>query len=205
MTVAVGQSRRVGHAAAGAVSGVISTATFTVVHYYTISNIWPMFVPMAVVGAVCGATIAASFTRLTRRESAAAWAGYNLAYLVMLGSLAAASVAVFEPVTAMAAVTDAGGSVGDLIARALPLTVGFVVVAGGVIGAVLARRPTDYLWALLCTTVLTIFVGLNVSVLGMIDFTGAPLGPVVEFFGLIVLLDAVFAVSYLVVRRGATP
>lgn len=204
MSGAVVGPRRLGYAAAGAISGLLSTVVFTVVHYYTISNIWPMFLPMAVAGAGCGAIIAGSFARLARRQSPATWVGYNLAYLAMLGALAVVSVVVFEPVTTMADVSSAGGPVGDLITRALPLTALFVVVSGGVIGVVLGDRPADYLWALLCATVLTLFVGLNVSVLGMIDFAGASLGLLIEFFGLIVLLDAVYAASFLIVHSGAT-
>ena len=101
----------------------------------------------------------------------------------------------------MAALIDRGGPVDDLIGQALPFTGGFTLVTTGGLGVVLARTPSDYLRLLLAVTTLMLFVGLNVSVLGLVDFGDSSLGPVVAFFALIVLLDAVFVLCFAVLRR----
>lgn len=177
----------------GALSGASSALVFTIVHDLTISNIWPMLGMMLAAGAVCGACIAWSYEHLFPRASIATWIRYNAAYLAVFGVLAALSVVVFEPVTTMAAVTARGGPVDDLIVQALPLMAVFVVAATGVLGKLWARRSSDYLRILLTVTVLMLLLGLNVSVLGLVDFGGASMAPVVTFFSMIVLLDVVFA------------
>jgi hypothetical protein len=111
----------------------------------------------------------------------------------MFGVLAAVSAVVFEPVTTMAAITARGGPVDDLIVQAVPLMAVFVVAATGVLGRLWARRSSDYLRILPTVTVLMLLLGLNVSVVGLVDFGGASMAPVVVFFSLIVLLDGVFA------------
>ena len=48
--------------------------------------------------------------------------------------------------------------------------------------------------------VLMVLVGSNISVLGLVDFGGASMMPVLRFFGLVALLDAVFAGAFLALR-----
>lgn len=189
------------YGAKGALSGVISVVVFTAVHHVTISNIWPMLGVMMVAGAVCGLCIAWSYGRLSSCYSIGTWSGYNLSYLTVFAGLAAASMLVFEPVTTMAAISTRGGPVGDLIAQALPLTIGFTVVAPALIGAAHGSVRSDYFRVLLTVAVLMLFVGLNVSVLGLVDFSGASIAPAVTFFALVVLLDAVFAVGFAILQQ----
>jgi hypothetical protein len=101
----------------------------------------------------------------------------------------------------MAAISARGGPVGDLIAQALPLTMGFTVIAAVVVGTAFGRVRADYFRVFVTVAVLTVFVGLNVSVLGLIDFGGASVAPFIAIFALVVLLDAVFAAVFAVPRR----
>lgn len=181
---------------AGAIAGAASVVVFTVVHDLIISDIWWMLGPMVVAGALSGLCLAWTFERLFQRRSIATWVAYNAAYLAMFGALAAASVIIFEPVTTMAAISAEGGPVDELIVRALPLAGAFTLGTTGVLGRLLSRRWSDYLRLLLVITVLMVFLGLNVSVLGLVEFSGDALTPVVVFFGLIVLLDLVFAAVF---------
>jgi len=135
------------------------------------------------------------------RRSIATWVGYNAAYLAMFAALAVASVVVFEPVTTMAAISAQGGPVDELIVEALPLNGVFLFAATGLLGAAFARRGSDYLRLLLTVIVLVLFLGLNVSVLGLVGFAGGSIVPVVAFFGLIVLLDAVFVAAVIGLQR----
>lgn len=185
----------------GALAGAASALIFTFVHQLTISNIWAMVGPMVVAGALCGLGIAWTYGRFFGSFTIGTWVGYNAIYLVMFAALAAISVVVFEPVTTMAALTNRGGPVDDLIGRALPLTGGFTLVTTGGLGVILAGTPRDYLRLLLAVTTLMLFLGLNVSVLGLVDFGGSSLGPVVAFFALIGLLDAVFVAGFVALRR----
>jgi hypothetical protein len=185
-----------GYRSTGAIAGAVAAFVFTVVHDLTISNIWWMLGPMLVAGAVSGLCIAWTYGRLFPRGSIISWVVYNAAYLAMFGVLAVVSVVVFEPVTTMAAISAESGPVDDLIVRALPLTGAFTLVTTGVLGGLLARVWSDYLRLMLVVTVLVVFLGLNVAVLGFIEFSDGSLAPVVAFFGLIVLLDLVFAAVF---------
>lgn len=186
-----------GLARVGAIAGASSVLMFTIVHDLTISNIWPMLGPMVVAGMMCGSCITWTYGRLFGRQSVGTWIGYNAVFLAMFAALAVASVMLFEPVTTMAAISAQGGPVDELIVKALPLTGVFTLVATGLLGAAFARRRSDYLRLLLTVTVLVLFLGLNVSVLGLVGFSGDSILPVVAFFGLIVLLDAVFAAVFI--------
>jgi len=193
-----GKSPRIsGLARDGAAAGAASALVFTIVHDLTISNIWPMLAPMIVAGVLCGSCITWTYDRLFERQSVGTWIGYNAVFLAMIAALAAASVTLFEPVTSMAAISAQGGPVDELIVKALPLTGVFTFAATGLLGAAFARRRSDYLRLLLAVALLVLFLGLNVSVLGLVSFSGGSILPVVAFFGLIVLLDAVFAAVFI--------
>ena len=154
-----------------------------------------MLGPMIVAGVLCGWCIGWTYGRLFHRHSIGSWVAYNAVYLAMLAALAVASVLLFEPITTMAAISAEGGPVDDLIVKSLPLTVVFSLVTTGILGAAFAQRSGDYLRLLLTVSVLMLFLGLNVSVLGLVGFSGGSILPVVAFFGLIVLLDAVFVAA----------
>ena len=186
---------------AGVLAGCMSTLVFTCVHQLTISDIWFMIVPMLIAGAVSGLCIAWSFQRVFVSQSVRAWLAYNGALLLMFGVLAVASILILEPVTTMAELTATSGPVDHLIVPALPVTVLVTVLTTVVIGRTVARRWTDYLRILLTAAVLMVLVGLNISVLGLVDFAGATLAPVVKFLGLVVLLDGVYAVTFEGLRR----
>lgn len=185
----------------GAGAGVLSVVVFTWVHHLTISDIWSMLPMMLVAGAACGACITWSFQGLFRRHSLGSWTSWNLVILAALGALAVASMVVFDPVTTMAAIMNRGGPVDDLIVRALPLTASFIVVTAAALGLALGEKPSDYVRALITSTVLTLVVGLNVSVLGLVEFAGDSIRFVLEFFALIVLLDVVYAVAFVFLRK----
>lgn len=129
-------------------------------------------------------------------ESLVAWLGYNAAHLVLLGALTGASLLVFEPVTTMAEVGASSGPVDGLILEATPMTVVFIIISTVVLGAALARQRTDYLRPGLSVTTLTVLLGLNVSVIGLVDMSGDSLRPIVMFVALIVLLDVVYAAVF---------
>jgi hypothetical protein len=191
----------------GAVAGVASALVFTIVHQILILDIWFALLPMLIAGAGCGMYLAWIYARMVKRTTLQTWFVYNIAHLAAMAGLAGASLIIFEPVTTMAEVIATPDPVGDLIGKAMPLTVVFVLVCTLVLGAVLARVWTDYLRLLGSVTTLTVLLGLNVSVIGLVDMSTGSLEPLVLFFALIVLLDAVYCLVYagLQMRRRSQP
>ncbi len=180
----------------GALAGAVSAVAFAAVHQLTISNIWGMVIPMVIAGALCGMCIAWTFVRLVQQRTMWSWIGYNAIYLALMVGLAATSMIVFEPVTTMAAVIASAGPVDDLIVRAMPMTVTFVLASTVLLGVALAKVWSDYLRLLLGVATLTVLLGLNLSVVGLVEMSGHSLGPVALFFALIVLLGAAYTAAY---------
>lgn len=188
-------------ARAGARAGGISVVVFTWFHELTISDIWSMFVPMVVAGAMSGATLAWSYGRLVAEHRVGSWITYNAVFVGVLYLLGLVSVAVFEPQTTMAAVVAANQPPDDMIRLALPLTMGFTVIAAA--GVTLAYRGDwhDGAVVFLTSLILVGALGLNVSALGLIAVPAGSWGLVAEFYALILLLAAVFVGSFVVIER----
>lgn len=193
--------RQPGMATTGALSGMLSTLVFIVVHDLTISDIWFMAMPMVVAGAASGAAIAGTYARLGVCRTAAGWVGFNAWMVALLGTLGGVSLLVYEPVTTMAAVMAVSGPVDRLILQALPLTGAFVVVATLLTGRLYARNRSDHPRILATITLVTALLGPNLSVLGMVDFDGSSVAPVLAFFGLAGLLASVYTLAFVALRR----
>ena len=120
----------------------------------------------------------------------------------MLMLLGLNSLIVFEPVTTVAAVIEADESPTALIRRALPLTAAYTVGSALVVSA-LYRRSWRYLGAALVTaTVLAALLGLNVSIIGLVDIPLRSAYLVAELLGLIALLDVVYAATFAGLERS---
>lgn len=182
---------------AGAVAGIASALVFALVHDLLISDIWSTAPMMSFAGGICGVCLVWSYDRLPGRRSAILWIGYNGAYLVMFGLLGVASVVYFTPVTTMAAILADGGPVDELIVQALPMTALFTFIAAAVITLLFGRSWSVFGPVLATTAVLVLFLGLNVSAIGLVDFAGGSVFLVVELFALIVVLAVVFAFGFL--------
>lgn len=185
----------------GAAAGVIAVVVFAAVHQLIISDIWFSLIPMAIVGALCGVALAWSYGVLVDRPSAGSWLAYIALHMTLLIGLGAASIAVYEPIIPMAALLGAGEPPGELIARALPLSVGFAVASAAFIAALWRRTLAAFAAALVVTSTLTFLFGLNISVLGLVAFSRAGAAVVAEFFALIALIMVTYAGSYLAIER----
>jgi hypothetical protein len=185
----------------GTFAGTVSTVVFTVVHDILISNIWPMLVPMLIAGIGSGICLAWSYLHLARGRSVAGWLAYNLTYLVMFGLLGVVSIAFFEPVTTVGALIAGGRPPDGLFMRALPMTVVFTVVGASVVTWVFGRRLAGFGAAVVTMTVLMLTLGTNISIIGLVEFSGGTWYLVGEFFALTALLAAVFAVTFAILER----
>ncbi len=179
----------------------MSTIVFTVVHDILISNIWPMLVPMLVAGIGSGVCLAWSYSHLARRRGLAGWLSYNLTYLLMFGLLGVVSIAMFEPVTTVGALMSGGRPPDGLFMQALPMTLVFTVVGASVVTWMFGRRLAGFGAAVLTMTVLMLTLGTNISIIGLVEFSGGTWYLVGEFFALTALLGAVFAVTFAISER----
>lgn len=181
---------------------MVSALVFTGIHDVFISDIWFSVIPMMVAGAVCGGCLAWTYALLIAPPSFPSWLAYNIVCVSMFVLLGAASVAVFEPVTTVAVLIEANEPPGELIAQAMPLTAAFVFTMAGVLYVVFGRRWWHYAVLLLTCAVLTALLGLNVSVIGLVDIPRGSLHLVAELLGLIGVLNAVFVAVFVGFERA---
>ncbi len=187
----------------GTLAGVVSTVVFTVVHDLLISNIWPMLVPMLIAGMGSGICLAWSYSHLARRRSLAGWLGYNLTYLMMFGLLGVVSIAMFEPVTTVGALIAGGRPPDGLFLQALPMTVVFTLIGAVLVTWMFGRSLAGFGSAAVTMTVLTLTLGTNIAIIGLVEFSAGTWSLVGEFFALTALLGAVFAVTFAILERKA--
>lgn len=191
------------YARSGAVAGAASALAFTAIHHVLISDIWYSLAPMMVAGALCGLCVGWMYRLLMEASSAGSWVTYNLLYVGLLALLGAASVLVYEPITTVAAVIAANEGPGELFDRAIPLTLAFIVVATMGVGRLYARRRLDYGAILLTCTVLTLLLGLNISVIGLVYVPSGSAYLIAELFGLILSINLVYVAVFIALERAS--
>ncbi len=188
-------------ALSGALAGAAATLVFLVIHDIFISDIWYMMIPMLFAGALCGVLVSWSFGSLVTMPTLRDWLGYNLVYVAMFGMLGAASLLLLEPVTTMAAVVTLNGPPAALIEQAMPMTVIFTLCMAVLITVLFGGTLAQFVAVLLTCVVLVALLGLNVSAIGLVEIPRGSLFVVVELFGLIGALNAVYAVVFVVLAR----
>jgi len=95
-------------------------------------------------------------------------------------------VAAFEPRTTIAALLTMDGPPADLIGDALPLTVVFTLGTSVGLSLLFGRTLAAFGAILVTCSVLVVLLGLDVSIIGMIQIPTSSLYLVVELAGLIV-------------------
>jgi len=185
----------------GALAGAVSALVFAVVHDLFISNIWFSTVAMMVAGALCGLCVGWSFSLLDSAPSIWGWIRYNLLYVGMFGVLGAVSVILFEPVTTIGELIAANGPPDALILQALPVTAAFTILTALGLTALYRWTWAKFGAVLLTTIVLVVLLGLNVSVIGLVDIPRSAFYLVMELFGLIVVLNVVFTGVFILLER----
>jgi hypothetical protein len=188
-------------ARSGAVAGILSTVGFTAIHDLFISDIWNMLPIMAVAGALCGVCIAWSYGLVCEQPSITGWLRYNLVYVTMLGLLGATSVAIFEPITTLAAVIAANEPPTELISTAMPMTIAFALLAAATLSGLYGRRWSHHATILVTVVVVVLFLGLNVSAIGLVDIPTDATSLVAEMLGLILTLALLYAALFIALER----
>lgn len=185
----------------GAIAGATSAVGFAIIHHIFISDIWFSLLIMMVAGALCGLCVAWSYSVLSRAPSFGGWLRYNTVCVVLLALLAVASVLTFDPVTTMAALIVANGPPHDLIGQAMPMTAIFTALAAVVISMLYERGRMYFAAILLTCIVIVLFLGLNISAIGLVDIPRGSLYLVLELFGLIVAINVVYVAAFAALER----
>ena len=185
----------------GAVAGTVSVLVFTIIHDILISDIWFSLLPMIVAGALCGLCVGWSYALLTDSPSIGNWLRYNLLYVVVLALLGVASVLAFEPSTSMAALIAANRPPEALIGQAMPLTVLFTLVAALLMTLLYGWNWTHFAAIMLTCAMIILLLGLNVSTIGLVSIPRGSLYLIGEMFGLILVLNLVYAGAFVALER----
>ena len=189
--------------ASGAFSGALSALVFCVVHQLLISPTWFALVAMLVAGAVSGSSIAWSYVLIARKPTVGSWIRYNFLYVVILLVLGAVSLIMFEPVTTIATLLKSNEPPRALIGQALPITALFTIGSAGLLTVLYRPGLVGRLAILMTTLVIVLFLGLNISILGLVFVPKSSLYVVGEVVALIVALALVYSVSMAYVWRVA--
>jgi hypothetical protein len=183
------------------VAGVVSVTVFSAVHYLLISNIWDMLGVMAVAGALSGLCLTWTYGRLADHPSVAGWIRYNLTYVVGFAFVPALSVVMFEPVMTFAEAAESDGPLDGLILEALPMTIAVTVAIAVFVSWRYGTLRRDFGPVLITVVVLMLFLGLNLTIIGLVEFSGGRLRIVGGFIGLILVVGFVFVVTFLGLER----
>jgi hypothetical protein len=168
---------------------------FSVIHYFLISPIWFAMIANIIAGAVSGACIAWSYSLAARNKTRRSWATYNTAFVLVLVALCVTSLIMFDPVTTIPALLQSREPPRALIGRALPVTLVFTL-ASAVLLAALYRAGWVASMAIGITALVVVsFLGLNLSILGLVAVPRGSLYLLAEVFALIIALAVVYAGS----------
>ncbi|MEQ8330403.1 MAG: hypothetical protein RH859_08090 [Longimicrobiales bacterium] len=182
-------------------AGVVTVLGFTVLHQLLISDIWFSVVPMSVAGAACGASLAWSYTLQFRPATVSTWWGFVTMHTVLLLGLGGVSVALFDPVVPMAALVAANEPPSELIGQAMPLTLAFIVAVAAIPSLLWGRTLPKLVANTVTSALLILLLGLNVSVLGLVDMSsGSPL-VVLEFLALLVVIMIGYGTAFYLIER----
>lgn len=185
----------------GAIAGALSAISFAFIHALVISNIWSSIAFMMGAGALCGLCLAWSYAVVVTRPSIGSWIRYNALFVALLAILGLISVLLFEPVTTITALLQQDGPPTDLFKQALPLTAAFTITMAIILSLLYRRDWQGFGAALLATTVLVMLLGLNVSIMGLVDIPRSFFYLIPELFGLIFALGSVYTALFAALER----
>jgi hypothetical protein len=102
----------------------------------------------------------------------------------------------------MAELLTLDGPPGDLIGDAFPLTIVFTLGTAVILSVLFGRTPAAFGAILVTSSVITALLGLDVSLIGMVQIPTSSLYLVVELAGLIVVLAGSFAAVVIALAWG---
>jgi hypothetical protein len=203
MTVGVRQSAGLaGFVGSGAVAGAASAFAFTVLHQLLISPIWFALPINLVAGALCGVCLAWSYVLVVSAPTVRSWLQYNVLYLVMFVALGLTSLVAFEPVTTISALLQTNEPPRALIGRALPVTGLFTLATAALLSRIYRPGWRRSGGLLVTTTVLVLFLGLNISILGLVAIPRSGVIVLAEVLTLLVAIMAAYVAVVVALSRA---
>jgi hypothetical protein len=199
------RDRKVRFFTSGAIAGAISAFSFAVIHHLFISDIWFSLGVMLAAGALCGLCVGWSYALLVEIHSIRNWLRYNLLYVTILALLGLTSVLVFEPVTTIAALAGGREAADVLIRQAFPLTALFTLGAAVLITWLYGPSWARFGAILLTLTLIVLLLGLNISLIGLIEIPRSSLYLVAELFLLVIAINGVYAAAFIFFERPRLP
>ncbi len=178
----------------GAVAGAGSSVAFALVHALFISQIWFSLPMLLAAGGVCGFCLGWTFGLLFEQPSLGSWFRYNALFVGLLALIAVVSELVYEPVITLAEVL--AGPPGHLYLRALPVTILTTLAISAIVYKLYGRTTVQFAAILITSSVLVLFLGLNVSLMGLVSVPTESLYLVAENFGLILALGFIYFVVF---------
>lgn len=185
---------------AGIIAGSASTLAFTIIHGLLIIPIWFMFIPMLVVGALCGLFVSLSYELLIEQPSVMGWLRYNLLYVILLFLLGPLSLVLYEPMITIPELLSSGLP-DELLRQVVPLVAVYTPLMALIITVLHRRRWAGYGMVLVTCAVLVFLLGLNIVPLGLVFLTGSWVRMLLELVGLIAALNLLYVVVYLLIGR----
>lgn len=187
----------------GTLAGVMAAVVFAWVHDLLISDIWGMIGVMGTAGGISGTLLAWTYGRMTPRSTRVRWLAYNGAFIAAFAVLPALSMMLFDPVMTFAEAAASEGPLDDLILEALPFTVIAVVIIAMGVSAIFGGLRRDFLPVLLTVVLLTLFLGTNLTIVGLVEFTGSQSRVIAGFVGLVALIGSAFTLGFLLLQWDA--
>ncbi|MHA2503534.1 MAG: hypothetical protein ACXAE3_11770 [Candidatus Kariarchaeaceae archaeon] len=183
----------------GIITGLLACIVFNIFHQITISNIWNMSAFMLPVSALAGFTLLSSYGVLYGDFVTFTFSIYIVYHTLSLTALSLVSVIVFTPrYNSATVINDTGGAPPpQMIRDAFPLTIAWMLVSTIVI--VLLVNPTlvGFLSTLAASATLFLTLGLNLSILGLVELEPQHRYLVHKFLAMNVGLGLSFLVIYL--------
>jgi hypothetical protein len=185
----------------GAIAGAATSFGFAALHHLLISNIWFSVLPMMAAGAACGVCLAWSYSLVFETRSPRGWLLYNLMFVGLFVLLGTVSFLLFEPVYTIAGLVAGTQSPGGLLRQAIPLSAGFGVLAGLGISALRRTNLRQTTSLVVTCLVLSVLLGHNTAILGLVHMSQEALPLLAEFYGLIAVVMLGNAGAFLLLER----
>jgi hypothetical protein len=185
---------------AGMIAGAASACCFALIHARLISDIWFSLPALLVAGAICGMCIGWTYAALFPRPAVTTWLKYNALYDGMFVLLGGLSILIFDPVMTLAQVMTYDALPDVLIHMELPVVILSTLLMTAIIARLYARTLLQVLGIFVTCAFLVLFLGLNVSAMGLIAVPRSSLYLIGELAGLILALNLVFVIVFLGLR-----
>lgn len=171
---------------------------FIAFHDLFISDIWFGAIPMMIVGAFCGLSLAWSYQLSVSYRTTAAWFRYGGVYAAELILLGGVSLLVMRPQFVMAELMVANDAFERLLSPSMPIMVVTIVIGTLTIWLMYGRRPAALLPILFTQVLIVFFLGHQFAFLGLVETSTTLLLIFAEFSGLAIGL----ALSFSLVSTG---